>query len=388
MIHYPLSCSTWGTDEHDALYDVISSGNFTMSTETKKYEAMLADYHSKKYAVMVNSGSSANLLMIAALMYHSTYRLRPGDEVLVPVVSWATTYSPIHLYGLNLKFVDVDLNTLNIDLESLRCSVTNNTKALLAVNLLGNANEFSVIKSICDDNNLILLEDNCESLGAEFNNNKCGSYGLMSTMSSFYSHHISTMEGGAILTDDIELYEILCCLRAHGWTRDLPDNSLLHGKKRTSYFYESFNFILPGYNVRPLEMSAAVGQVQLKKLDHFIAIRRANANVWTNEMSSHPKFRIQKEIGLSSWFGFSVIIEDPGIKRESVIGHLNSLGIETRPIVGGNFVHNRVVDIYRYNFDDSFPNAEQVHHRGFFIGNNPRDMSYEIVQICNELKNI
>ena len=283
-IKYPLSTSSWDEKEITAMLRVISSQNFTMGKEVKTFEKEFAAYFQKNYAVMVNSGSSANLLMIASLFYKSNSPLKKGDEVIVPAVSWSTTYFPLQQYGLRLKFVDVDLDTLNFNLDDLRRAITEKTKLIFAVNLLGNPNNFEEIKSIISDKNIYLLEDNCESMGAEFSNKKTGTFGIMSSFSSFFSHHISTMEGGMILTDDEELYHILLSLRAHGWTRDLPKINTVSGKKSINEFEESFKFVLPGYNLRPLELSGAIGKEQLKKLDNFITQRRMNATLFKDKI--------------------------------------------------------------------------------------------------------
>ena len=265
---YSLSKSTWDKQELDAINQVVKSGNFTMGANVKKFEEKFAKYFNSNYAVMVNSGSSANLLGIASLFYKKSNPLMPGDEVIVPAVSWSTTYSPLQQYGLKLKFVDVDIETLNFDIKKLKQAVSSKTRIILAVNLLGNPNEFNEIKKIINRKDIILFEDNCESMGAKFDDEYAGSIGDIGTFSMFYSHHICTMEGGMILTNEIELYHIMLSLRAHGWTRDLPmNNSII--RKETDDFKESFKFILPGYNLRPLEMSAAIGIKQLDKLEQF-----------------------------------------------------------------------------------------------------------------------
>jgi hypothetical protein len=206
--------------------------------------------------------------MVAALFYTKNPRIKlnPGDEVIVPAVSWSTTYYPLYQYGLKIKFVDIDLETLNYDLSQLSQAISSKTKAIVAVNLLGNPNDFSQIKKIIGGRDITLIEDNCESLGAEFEGKKAGTFGLMGTFSTFFSHHISTMEGGLIVTNDEELYHILLSLRAHGWTRNLPKENHVCGTKGDDPFEESFRFVLPGYNVRPLEMSGALGIEQVKKL--------------------------------------------------------------------------------------------------------------------------
>jgi CDP-6-deoxy-D-xylo-4-hexulose-3-dehydrase len=371
-IKYPLATATWDKAEYQALQDVIARGMFTMGPKVAQFERDFAAYIGSKYAVMVNSGSSANLLMVAALFYtkNSDLKLAPGDEVIVSAVSWSTTYYPLYQYGLKIKFVDIDLHTLNYDLEQLRCAVSPQTRAIMVVNLLGNPNDFSQIKQIIGDRKIILLEDNCESLGAEFEGKKAGTFGVMGTFSSFFSHHISTMEGGLIVTDDEEIYHILLSLRAHGWTRNLPKENLVCGTKSDDSFEESFRFVLPGYNVRPLEMSGALGIEQVKKLPMLIEERRKNGALLQQALKDHPDLLIQSEIGQSSWFGFSLVI-NPGSKlsRKELVKKLTELGFECRPIVAGNFAKNEVVKYFNSEVHGGLKNAEHIDRYGLFVGN-------------------
>ena len=369
-INLPLAVSSWDEEEINALKEVIKGNNFTMGKGVKIFEEEFAKYHSSKFCIMVNSGSSANQLAISSLFFRKEgMNLKLDDEVIVPAVSWSTTYSPLFYHGLRLRFVDIDLDTLNVDLDKLESSVTNNTKAIFSVNLLGNPNYFHRIKEIAKNNNLILLEDNCESLGAEFDNNKTGTFGDIGTCSGFFSHHISTMEGGMILTDDEEIYHILLALRAHGWTRNLPNKNKLT-KKSSDVFEESFKFVLPGYNVRPLEMSGVLGQVQLKKLDNFVKQRRENALRFQELFSKYSYLKIQKEIGKSSWFGFSFIIDDKKeLTRKDFLSFLTKEGFESRPIVAGNILHNPMIKFYNYSVFSDLKNADSLHFNGLFLGN-------------------
>ena len=221
-MNYKLATSTWDDMEINAIHEVIESDHYTMGPKVEDYERKFADFFGANFAVMTSSGSTANLLAIAALFFSKKHSLNRGDEVIVPAVSWSTTYFPLQQYGLKLKFVDIDLETLNYDLVELKSAVSNSTRAIITVNLLGNPNDFSQIKKIIGDRDLILIEDNCESLGSQFENKFTGSFGLMGTFSSFFSHHISTMEGGMVITDDEELYHILLCLRAHGGREIFP----------------------------------------------------------------------------------------------------------------------------------------------------------------------
>ena len=368
--------------------EVIASGSYTMGKHVAEFECAFAKYIGSRYCLMVNSGSSANLLMIAALRYVKNYPLRPGDEVIVPAVSWATTYFPLYQYQLKLKFVDIDARTLNYDLDALASAVTGRTRAILAVNLLGNPNEFAQIRSIISGRDIMLLEDNCESLGAVFDSENAGTFGRAGTFSFFFSHHISTMEGGMVVTDDEELYHVMLALRAHGWTRQLPGSNLVCDKSEDS-FYESFRFVLPGYNLRPLELSGAIGTRQLRKLPKLISERRKNALIFRKNFENNPAFLLQQEIGGSSWFGFSMVLTNKArVTREAVVKHLASRSIECRPIVAGNFTLSEAVKYMQYEIHGTLKNADLIHNNGFFVGNHHYDLSKEIEYLSEVLGEI
>lgn len=374
---YKLSDDTWNEKELEAINRVIKSGFFSMGQEVVEYEKEFAQKVGVKYAVMSNSGSSANLLAVAALCYSG--RLNADDEVIVPAVSWSTTYFPLVQYGLKLKFVDINAGTLNIDINKLKEAITNKTKAIMCVNLLGNPNDYNEILKLCADNNLILIEDNCESLGGIYKGKQLGTFGLLGTYSTFYSHHLCTMEGGVTVTDDEEMYHYMLAIRAHGWTRNLPHDSSLYQKSEND-FYESFNFIMPGYNLRPLEMEAAIGREQLLKMDDIIDMRRKNAAVFKEKMQSLSEYySIQKECEKSSWFGFAVILrgklED---KRDALIKILRENEVEVRPIVAGNFTKSPAIRYIKNEIAGELKNADIIHNRGFFVGNHCKDNSENI----------
>jgi CDP-4-dehydro-6-deoxyglucose reductase, E1 len=385
---FTLATSSWDDKETDAIKRVMASGFYSMGREVAKFEEQFAAFMGVNHAVMVNSGSSANLLMVAAMRYHSKVDLQPGDEVIVPAVSWSTTYSPLYQYGLKLKFVDIDLNTLNFDLDALEQAIGPKTRAIMAVNLLGNPNDYAAIKRMIDGRDIYLIEDNCESLGATIKGQQAGTFGLAGSYSCFFSHHISTMEGGMVTTDDEELYHVMLSLRAHGWTRNLPDTNLVTGQKGTNAFEESFNFVLPGYNLRPLEMSGAIGQEQLKKLPMIVENRRKNAALLKQVTKEFNGVITQEEIGESSWFGFSMVLDpDCGIGRTKFLESLQKSGIECRPIVAGNFAKNDVVKKYfDYEISGTLKNAEYIDGAGLFIGNHHYALEREMDALRGALR--
>lgn len=388
---YPLATATWDDAEYKAIQRVVESGMFTMGAHVQEFEKQFAAYTGSNYCVMVNSGSSANLLMVAALRFRKENYLQAGDEIIVPAVSWSTTYHPLQQYGLKLKFVDIDRDTLNYDLSALSEAVTDKTRAIMVVNLLGNPNNFDAITRIINGKNIVVIEDNCESLGAQYNGRQAGTFGVMGSYSAFFSHHISTMEGGMVVTDDEELYHIMLSVRAHGWTRNLPKHNKLTGIKSDDAFVESFKFVLPGYNLRPLEMSGAIGIEQIRKLPSLVYERRRNATKFQALMAGYPELSIQKEISESSWFGFSMIVEpDAPFTRSDLVRIFTEHHIDVRPIVAGNFAKNEVLRWFDYEIHGTLKNAEDVDANGLFIGNHhyPLDQQFDLLrkaldQACN-----
>ncbi|WP_317055865.1 DegT/DnrJ/EryC1/StrS family aminotransferase [Roseovarius rhodophyticola] len=368
---FPLATTSWDEKEYAAIERVVKSGMFSMGAEVAKFEDQFARAMGSAHAVMVNSGSSANLIIVAALRYHSKHGLPEGAEVIVPAVSWSTTYYPLHQYGLLQKFVDIDPNTLNYDLEALADAITDATRAIMVVNLLGNPNEFDRIKAIVADRDILILEDNCESLGATYQGRQAGTFGIAGSYSSFFSHHIATMEGGLVVTDDEELYHIMLSVRSHGWTRHLPKINHVTGEKSDDPFEESFKFVLPGYNLRPLEMSGAIGQEQIAKLPMIVSERRKNAEQFRALMQGYPQIRIQREIGESSWFGFSMVVEpDAGFSRADLIAALGKYYVDCRPIVAGNFAKNDVVTKHMdHVIHGELRHANDIDQNGLFVGN-------------------
>lgn len=385
---YDLASSTWGTEELKAIQDVLDSGMVTMGKRVEHFEKVFAEKFDSKYSVMVNSGSSANLVAVAALFYKKENPLKPGDEVIVPSISWATTYYPLLQYGLKLKFLDVELDTLNADVSKLEQALTPRTKMVVAVSILGNPAALDVMRAFCDKHGLYFFEDNCESMGASLNGKQTGSFGDLNTFSTFFSHHISTIEGGLVTTNDEELYQLVKCIRAHGWTRNLPKDSMLYQRKDDD-FYEAYRFILPGYNVRPMEISAAIGVEQIFKLDKMIEIRRNNAETFLKLFANDDRFILQKENGKSSWFSFTMICnQKAGIDRNKVFKKLQDADIGYRIITGGNFLRHDVIKYFNYETVGEIVNANIAHDHGFFVGNHPIDLTPQLERMHQALKTI
>lgn len=333
---HPLAVSTWGPEEVEAAEAVLRSGNTTMGAQVRAFEDEYATATGTKYAVMVNSGSSANLLMVAAY----TLRYGPGT-MIAPVLSWPTSYNPFQQYGWRFAFVDID-DSLCLDPDAVKDMVIRSgAVAILGCNILGNCCDYARLPG-----GLHILEDNCESMGARYQGQTAGSFGVMGTHSTFFSHHLSTMEGGLITTNDRVFYEMLLSIRSHGWTRHLPADNVLGAT------VGAFEFIYPGYNVRPMEVQAAIGRVQLQKLPELVRQRRANA-------ATFP-FKAQREVGESSWFGFAVD-KTPAIEATC----------ETRPVVAGNILRTPLAGFYR-SFEQGtrgYRVADRVTDQQVYLGN-------------------
>jgi len=378
---YDLASSTWGPEEVAAIDRVVRSGRLTMGEHVRAFEDAFAAKFGMKHAVMVNSGSSANLVAVAALFHVTQRPLQKGDEVIVPAISWATTYHPLQQYGLRLRFVDVDLHTLNMDVSKLEAALTPRTRMVVAVSILGNPAALDVMRAFCDRHGLFLFEDNCESMGASLNGRLCGTWGDVNTFSTFYSHHISTMEGGMIVTNRTDIDHLARVIRNHGWTRDVPAGSDLF-EARSDGFFEAYRIIMPGYNVRPLEMSGAIGVEQLKKLDGLIEIRRKNAALFVKSFQGDDRFILQKENGVSSWFSFTIVLNPArGLDRGRIMDAMRKADIGFRMITGGCFLRHEAIKYFDYDTVGEIMNANIAHDQGFFVGNHPVDLTAQITRL-------
>lgn len=380
----PLATDTWDARERDAIARVVASNRFTYGPEVAAFEAEFAAAFGARRAVFVNSGSSANLLATAALVHHDEIDLGPGDEVIVPAVSWSTTYFPFAQHGIALRFVDVDPETLNMDPAVVEAALTPRTRAVCAVNLLGNPCRLDALRDLCDGRGLTLMEDNCESMGAELGGRAAGAFGRAGTFSTFFSHHISTMEGGVVVTDDEHLHHLMLSLRSHGWLREQPPDSRLNVD--VDPFSRTFRFVLPGYNLRPIEMAGAIGREQLRKLPDLVAARRRNAATFQGLFADADFARIQSETGRSSWFGFALTLAGPlAGRREAVAARLGEIGVEVRPIVAGNFVRNPVMARLEHSVHGSLEAADRIDRDGLFFGNHHYDVSEPLARIRETL---
>ncbi len=372
---YPLIDNPFDASDLMSAISVLLKGKITMAQITKNFEKKFAKYVGSNYALMVNSGSSANLLAFFALINpKNKYKLKKNDECLIPSLCWSTSLWPIIQAGLKPKFVDVDVDTLNINLEDLKKKINKKTKALLAVHILGNSSNMQQLSNICKKNKIILVEDTCESLGSKFKNKSLGTFGRFGTYSFYPSHQITSGEGGMIVCNKREDYEILHSLRAHGWDRGLNNKN-----------NKSFNFVNSGFNLRPLDLTAAIGLSQLQKLEKFKSQRISNRNRIINGLKKSKKWKKQfifiepiKNLK-PSWFGLPILIDKKFIKiKKNFLNKLNREKIETRPIISGNFLNQPCIKLYNLKTkNEKFLGSQEIEDRGFFVGLPTKKISNE-----------
>lgn len=396
---YPLVLNPFDANDVTQVKATIDSGQWTMGPKVKEFEQQFAKKAGVPFAVMVNSGSSANLAAMTAVLFHSKNFLKPGDEVIVPAIGWATTWAPLQQLGLHIKVVDVDPETLNINVDELEKAITARTKMVVTVTVLGNPMDFTRLRSVCEKHNVLLFEDNCESIGATHRQQWCGTFGFVGTFSFFYSHHISTIEGGMIVTHDEEMYELCLAARAHGWNREIPRASKLN-QSLSERMKEQYQFIIPGYNLRPLEISGTLGLCQLPKLDPQLKIRRENALLFQAMMESHPKIQTQSvRDGESSWYAFTMILKNEGDnkdqnsyknndeqKRNQLFEFLHARGIESRMITGGSIDQQPMSRYFNLQKASDLRHANRAHHTGLFVANHGIPFEHGIKALDQALK--
>lgn len=369
-IKYPLAIDTiTKRDKKQLTKFIVLNSQLTQNKYVESMEKKFADYHKSKYCTMVNSGSSANLIMFSSLFHLKQNPLKKGDEIIVPSLGWSTSYSPIIQLGLIPVFIDIKIDTFNINEEEIEKNITKKTRAILVINILGNPSNYDAILRISKKYNLILLEDNCESLGSKYKNKLTGTFGMISTGSSYFSHHISTIEGGYVLTNSRYIDSINKSLRSHGWLRDKSSKFIYN--KKINNFYKNFTFILPGYNLRSTEINAYLGLLQMKRLDNYLKIRRQNYIFIKNIIENTQNFKLQNETYSSSWFGFGIVYTKYNFRNfKKIIQILNRNKFEIRPIVSGDFTKQPMIKSIKFK-KGKLKNVEIIDKFGFMIGNNP-----------------
>ncbi len=368
---YPLIDNPYRPKDINQAIKVLRSSKITSGPKTLEFQSKFSRKIKTNYSLLVNSGSSANLLAFQCLINpYRKKRLKKGDEILIPSLCWSTSLWPIIQSGLKPKFVDVEKETLNLDLNDLRKKISYRTKGIMLVHVLGNCTDMDELMNIIKKYNLILIEDTCESLGTTYKNKYLGTFGEFSSFSFYSSHQISSGEGGMICCKHEEDFEIIKSLRAHGWSRGLKNEKKI--AKNNKHLDKRFIFYNSGFNLRSTDISASIGLSQFKDLDKFINSRRSNKNLIIKifeKKKLNNNFHIIKENKnvKPSWFGIPILILKD-LKRDKIINNLEKKGVETRPIISGNFLKQPSIKKYKLDKKIKMKNAEYINKKGFFIG--------------------
>lgn len=368
----PLNVPTFDEEEILDALDSLVSTKVTMGEKVFAFEKAFASYIGVKNAVMVNSGSSANLIALSVLANPAVVDYaKPGFEAILPAVTWSTSVFPVHnVQGIPV-LTDVLKDTFNIDPSNVAKAFSKKSKAIIAVHLLGNPADMKAILKLAHEESLKVVEDCCEAHGAEIAGKKVGQFGDVSTFSFFFSHHITTIEGGVVLTDNDVYAEVARSLRAHGWIREM--------KARESYVKKypaidpRFLFVNLGYNFRPTEIQGAFGIHQLKKLERFIDVRRKNAAFFEKQLAGYSNFielQFERSGTRHVWFGYPITVKNTApFTAKALRSFLELKGIETRPIMGGNLAEQPAFRLFEHRIVGKLPNSRRIMRRSFFFGN-------------------
>jgi CDP-6-deoxy-D-xylo-4-hexulose-3-dehydrase len=365
-LYWPLQEDVIGPDQRKKLSSfVLKAKRFTQSSEVKKFEKDFAKWQGCKYSIFVNSGSSANLLITYAAK--EIFNWNSNDEILVPVLTWPTTITPVIQANLKPVFVDCNFDDLSFDYDDLKRKITSRTKAIFVAHIIGFSSNILKIKKIINKKNIIIFEDTCESPGALFKKKKIGNFGLASSFSFYWGHHLTTIEGGMICTNNKQFYNTCLLKRSHGLARELPE--IMHAKIKKKYKNIDFRFLFlnDGFNLRNTEINAYLGNIQLKFLNKWIKIRNKNYKIFCNLCKKFNKHLIviKAKKGMSS-FVFPFLFRNENLKYE-FIKVLNKNEIENRPLIAGNLIKQPFLKNYNNKF---FKNANFLHQNCIYIGNN------------------
>jgi CDP-6-deoxy-D-xylo-4-hexulose-3-dehydrase len=398
----PLASSGLRKVDIEIAIKVLKSGNLTMGAEVKKFESKMATYLNVKHFIMVNSGSSANLIMIEALLRptKSKPKIDTGDGVLVPAIAWPTTIWPLIQLGLKPIFVDIDPATLAIDLTAAQKTINSAKipiKAIFPIHPLGFALPPSKLNNFAKKNKLILINDVCESLGSWSEGQHGGTSGLAGSFSFYFSHHITTMEGGGVATDNSDFADDLRSIRSHGWSRDRLDVAMWN--KKVSSNDSKFLFVSTGYNVRPMEIQAAIGTSQIQKVDFFVKKRRQIAQSvslaldGTNLSVIGLETLFKKQISESnSWMMIPILVtgKNSSKRKQVILEKLNDLEIETRPVLTGNFLSQPAIKRILGSSvkPKNFKGASYISDNAFLVGAHHDLTLSQVKYLCKALRSV
>jgi CDP-6-deoxy-D-xylo-4-hexulose-3-dehydrase len=375
-----LAKDTIANDDVDRLIEWLKTyPRLTKGPVTLKFEEEFSKYIGTKYSIFVNSGSSAILLAIYALIEMG--KLQRGDSVLLPALSWATDFAPLIQFGLQPILVDANPDDLSIDIQHARKLIAEyHPKALILVSVLGLVPDMDEIVKMCEESDVILLEDACESLGSEFRGKKLGSFGFASMFSTYFGHHISTLEGGVICTDNFEFAEMALSLRSHGWSRDMSSQTkkLLKTQNNISDFEELYTFYYCGFNLRPTDLQAYVGLSQLEKLPKYIENRERNFKFLMNNVSDKFWKPAVFDDRFYSNFAYPMISD----QREKTVKALLDENVEVRPLIAGSIGRQPFYINADIKNKVETPFANMIHDNGLYLPNHALLTERDLNRIC------
>jgi len=389
----PLVRDTINQEDINRLIEWLQTGpRLTKGEKTIAFEKAWSKWQGREYSVFVNSGSSANLAMLYALKLSGRMR---NNKVIVPAVSWVTTVAPVMQLGMEPIICETDADTLGVEINHLReLFKTHKPAALIIVHVLGFPNRMSEIADLCLLHDVFLLEDSCESVGSTYKMKhgdpiKTGNFGIISSFSTYFGHHFSTIEGGIINTDDEELYHILLSIRSHGWDRDLPEGERkrLRDQEGVSEFRALYTFYYPGFNLRSTDLQAFIGLGQLERLDEIIEKRNKNFLLY-DRLIKRDMWKISNPENIFvSNFAYPIVAKPE--KFDKILKALNENGIESRPLVCGSIAEQPFwKNTYGKEIDFPIRFSKTVHEQGLYLPNNPQMTLEDIEFICNIINNI
>jgi CDP-6-deoxy-D-xylo-4-hexulose-3-dehydrase len=370
---------------------ILENDRFTNGIKVFEFEKLWSKWLGINHSVMLNSGTSGNYISIAIVK-----ELLGIGEIIIPPLGWVSDVSSVTQLGMKPVFVDISLNNLSITSENIKKAITSDTKAIVLVHCLGfNAINEEIIK-IAKDNNLLLIEDCCEAHGATFNGKKVGSFGDISIFSFYYGHHITTIEGGMICTNDKSLYELSKLFRSHGMTREVSTETQENYKNKYPNLNPLFTFAVAGFNMRSTELNAVLGIEQMKRIDDNVTKRRHNFNVWLNNLDKN-KFVVDFDLEGNSNFALPLIMKPNYLDRLSinddfsgVCDILNLNGVEYRlgTSGGGNQSLQPYLEKYDFKVVGELTNVNYIHSNSLYIGNHTDLTDEQIINLCKMLNDV
>jgi len=384
--NWPLINDNISQTDREVLADFCLNGErFTNGPKVKEFENIWSEWLGVKHSVMVNSGASANYISIAMVK-----ELLGEGEIIVPPLGWVSDISSVAQLGMTPVFVDISFNNLAITAENIKRAITPKTKAIVLVHCLGfNGINDEIIK-IAKDNNLILIEDCCESHGAKFGDKKIGSIGDISLFSFYFGHHITTIEGGMVCVNDPKLYDLAKLFRSHGMTREASSELQEYYQDRHPNLNPLFTFAVAGFNMRSTELNAVLGIEQMKRIDYNISRRVVNLKTWLDNLDS-GKFMTSFTTQGNSSFALPLILQwSNADKLKDVCKVLEEEKVEYRlgTAGGGNQALQPYLKKFNYRINDNLPVVDYIHSNSLYIGNHPELTDEQIINLCNKLNNV